>query len=244
MKNQNRLLLALLCITLYSCNKDNDCDGTIAIEAVVPNSNPPGTEIKIKGDGLSVDTEVRFAGQLAKSNFSVEKGLVATVPNNVIGLVDLTVEDGECLVRTEFEVLGALPVNWVATSTVIVIPILPATFPTSINNQWVNYYDKKHRINIQPVSFPCDTQQLQAGFFEEHDTNVFLNDNPVSGYYDCPNGKTLLIIDRTSKTGGMIDTLDGTLIAPQSVGEDSKSTKLFMILISRITGRQLIINTN
>jgi len=89
MKNQITYLIFLLLFISSACNKDNDCDGTFVIESIVPNSNPSGTEIQIKGEGFSANTEVRFAGQLAKSDFSNEKGLVATVPNNVIGLVDL-----------------------------------------------------------------------------------------------------------------------------------------------------------
>lgn len=240
MKNRFTHLLFLLIIISFACNKDNDCDGSVSLDAVVPNSNPPGTEVKIVGDGFSTKPTVRFAGQVAKSDFSVEKGLTAIVPNNVIGLVDLTVEDGECLVRTDFEVLGALPVNWVASPTVIVIPTFPPNFPQSINNVWLNYYDKDHTLNIQPDGFPCDMQTIDPGNFENHKTNPFLNNNPITGSYNCNTGKTVLIIDRT-KNGGEIDTLDGIIILPETVGESNSITSLFMLLTSRTTGRQFVI---
>ncbi len=249
MKNPNRLfsffLLSFL-ITLLACNKDNDCDGTIAIEEVIPNSNPPGTEIKIKGDGLSVDTEVRFAGQLAKSNFSVEKGLVATVPNNVIGLVDLTVEDGDCLVRTEFEVLGALPVNWVATSSVIVIPTFtfPGTFPQSINNVYKNYFDLNHALGIFVNCNGSKNKVSLEDFAQEtHTTNVYLNENPIKGTYDCSNGTFEITIDRSAK-GGDIDTLDGVVISATSLGETPNPNVIYMLFTSRSTGRQIIVRND
>lgn len=244
MKNLNHFLTILLCALLLACNQDDNCDGTFTIESVVPNSNLPGSEILIKGEGLSADTEVRFAGQLAKTSFSAEKGITATVPKDVIGFLDLTVEEGNCLARTDFEVLGALPVNWVASPTVIITPILPPNFPSNINNQWFNYFDENHTLSIQPnTSSGCDIQPIVPDEFENkesHTTNPFLDDNPISGYYDCPKGETLLIIDRIKK-GGIIDTLDGIIILPETVGEDNNTNSLYMLLISRITGKQLII---
>lgn len=237
-------LFLLLFLTL-ACNKDNDCDGTFTIESVLPNSNPAGSEVKISGTGFSKNSEVRFAGQLAKSSFTNENGLVATVPNNVSGLVDLTVEDGGCLARTDFEVLGTLPANWVASPTVIVIPTFPATFPDNISNEWVNYYDKNHVLGIHPAftGITCDNQVLDPesddSNKEKHSTNAFLNDNPISGTYDCSDGKIVLMIDRTKK-GGIIDVLEGKIILPETLGEDNNSGKKFMLLTSRGTGRQYV----
>lgn len=241
MKNWNRFLLFSLSIILFSCNKDNDCDGTIAIESVIPNSNPPGTEVKIKGDGFT-EPEVRFAGQLAKSELSVEKGLVAIVPNNVIGLVDLTVEDGECLVRTDFEVLGALPVNWVASPTLIVIPTLPATFPTSVNNVYKNYFDPNHTLGIFVNCNGSKNKVALENFAEEtHLNNSFLNKNPIAGTYNCSNGSFEITIDRSTK-GGIIDILDGKVISAVTLGEIPDVNVLYMLFTSRITGRQIIVS--
>lgn len=235
-------LFLLLFLTL-ACNKDNDCDGTFTIESVLPNSNPAGSEVKISGTGFSKNSEVRFAGQLAKSSFTNENGLVATVPNNVSGLVDLTVEDGGCLARTDFEVLGTLPVNWVASPTVIVIPTFPATFPDNISNEWVNYYDKNHTITIVQNEDCFGQTEVQLDSFsssESHATNAFLNGNPISGTYKCSGERLItLVIDRTKK-GGTIDTLDGNIIQPETLGEDNNSGKKFMLLTSRGTGRQYV----
>lgn len=251
MKNLNRFFSFFILsffilsffITLLACNKDNDCDGTFAIESVLPNSNPPGTEIKIKGTGFSKDTEVRFAGQLAKSDFTNEKGLVATVPSNVIGLVDLTVEEGDCLARADFEVLGALPVNWIASGTVIIIPTLPANFPDNISNQWINYYDKNHIITIVQNEDCFNQNQVNLDAFsssESHLSNAYLNQNPITGIYQCKNQRSIIInIDRTKK-GGTIDTLEGNIIKAEAIGEDNNNGKRYMLLTSKISGRQYV----
>lgn len=253
MKNLNRFFsffvlhsfILSFFIILLACNKDNDCDGTFVIESVVPNSNPPGTEIKIKGTGFSKDSEVRFAGQLAKSDFTNEKGLVATIPNNVIGVVDLTIEEGDCLARTDFEVLGALPVNWIASPTVIIIPTLPSTFPNNISNQWQNYYDNDHVLTI--VQSPeCDdfTEEGIIEFSSEtHKTNKFLNENPITGIYKCSNHVLEIKIDRTTK-GGAIEILSGSVVKAETIGEDDSDGKQYMLLSSKITGRQYIFFRN
>lgn len=247
MKNWNRLFSFFILsffIILVACNKDNDCDDTFVIESVVPNSNPPGTEIKIQGTGFSKDTEVRFAGQLAKSDFTNEKGLVATIPNNVIGVVDLTVEEDDCLARTDFEVLGALPVNWIASPTVIVIPTLPTVFPQSVNNVYKNYFDLNHTLGIFVDCNNAEDKPSLANFSnEQHLTNPYLNDNPISGTYDCKNGTFEIRIDRSAK-GGDIDTLDGVVISASTLGEKPDPNVIYMLFTSRNTGRQFIVRND
>ena len=244
MKNLNKYLLLLLLFAAFSCNKDNDCDGTFAIESVVPNSNPAGTEITIKGTGFSKNTEVRFAGQLAKSDFTNEKGLVATVPNNSSGLVDLTAEEGDCLARAEFEVLGTLPVNWIATSTVIVIPTLPNIFPQSVNNVYKNYFDPNHSFGIFVNCDGVNEEATIADFAtENHTTNAFLDNNPIKGTYNCDKGTFEITIDRSAKGGG-IDTLDGFVISAATLGEKPNPNVIYMLFTSRVTGRQIIVRND
>lgn len=244
MKNLSYFLTILLCAFLLACNQDDNCDGTFTIESVVPSSNLPGSEILIKGEGLSEDTEVRFAGQLAKTSFSEEKGITATVPNNVIGFLDLTVEEGNCLARADFEVLGALPVNWIASPTVIITPILPPNFPPNLNNVWENYFDPDYTLGIfhdDDCEF-SNTGIIELSDFssENHSTNDFLNNNPISGIYNCDDGSILINIDRTKK-GGKVETYNGIIILPETVGEDNNTQKLYMLLTDRGSGRQLVI---
>ncbi len=242
MKSHHLFLGIFCCFILFACNKDNDCDGTFVIESVVPDSNPPGTEIKIKGTGFSKDTEVRFAGQLAKADFSNEKGLVATIPSNVIGFVDLTVEEGDCLARTDFEVLGALPVNWVASPTVIIIPTLPAIFPDNINNVYKNYYDPNHTFGIFVNCDGINAIAKIADFaIENHTINSFLDNNIITGTYNCNEGTLEIMIDRSAKGGG-IDTLDGIVISASTLGETPDPDVLYMLFTSRVTGRQIIVS--
>ncbi|MDX1942790.1 MAG: IPT/TIG domain-containing protein [Saprospiraceae bacterium] len=247
MKSHHLFLGIFCCFILFACNKDNDCDGTFVIESVVPDSNPPGTEIKIKGTGFSKDTEVRFAGQLAKSDFSNEKGLVATIPSNVIGFVDLTVEEGDCLARTDFEVLGALPINWVASPTVIIIPTLPQNFPSNISNVWQNYYDTNHSLTLVQFDdcFGLNEAELSpSSCIESHATNPFLNNNPIAGVYQCVDERIIsLEIDRRKKGAG-IDILEGSVIEPESIGEDDSDGKGYMLLTSKNTGRQYVFFRN
>lgn len=244
MKNSNKYLLLLLIFAAFSCNKDNDCDGTFSIESVIPNSNPAGTEIKIKGTGFSKNTEVRFAGQLAKSDFTNEKGLVATVPTNISGLVDLTAEEGDCLARAEFEVLGTLPVNWVASPTVIVIPTLPNTFPPSVNNVYKNYFDPNHSFGIFVNCDGVNEEATIADFaIENHTTNSFLDNNPIKGTYNCDKGTFEITIDRSVKGGG-IDKLDGVVISAATLGEPENPNVIYMLFTSRITGRQIIVRND
>ncbi|MBK7872488.1 MAG: IPT/TIG domain-containing protein [Saprospiraceae bacterium] len=244
MKSHHLFLGILCCLILFACNQDNDCDGTFVIEKILPNSNPPGSEVSIQGTGFSAKSTVRFAGQIAKSSFSNEKGLVAVVPNNVTGFVDLTVEEGDCLARADFEVLGTLPVNWVASPTVIIIPTLPSTFPSNLNNVWVNYYDPNYTLGIfhDDDCFFSFTGILDLNEFstETHTTNDFLNNNPITGIYKCVDGSLEIRIDRTKK-GGTIETYDGVIILPETVGESNNTNSLYMLLTSRSTGRQLII---
>lgn len=232
---------------LFACNQDDDCGGTFAIEKVLPDNNPPGSEVSIVGTGFSNKSVVRFAGQIAKSSFSNEKGLVAVVPNNVTGFLDLTVEEGDCLARTDFEVLGTLPVNWVASPTVIVIPTFPQNFPSNISNQWINYFDNDHILTIVQGDdcFGVDEVELSSSScFESHSKNSFLNDNPITGIYQCVGERTVTInIDRRKKGAG-IDTLEGSIIEPESVGEDGSDGKGYMLLTSKATGRQYVFFRN
>lgn len=247
MNKLSKYLLFLLTFLIFSCNKDNDCDGTFTIESVLPNSNPPGAEVRIQGTGFSANPTIRFAGQVAKSSFTAEKGLTAIVPNNVSGLVDLTVEDGDCLARTEFEVLGTLPANWVAAPTLIVIPITPVNFPSSIANQWKNYYDQAHTWLLSTDSGSCDqnfpivvNQELSFSV-ENHPTNKFLQENPITGVYKCSSKTLDIIVDRT-KNGGIPERYIGRIIAAETIGESSSDGKTYMLLTSQ-TGRQYIFFT-
>lgn len=236
MKNRSRLFIFLLLPIWFSCNKDNDCNGTVAITQVLPNSNPPGAEVRIIGDGLTANSTIRFSGQIAKSTFTKEKGLTAIVPNNINGLVDLTVEEGDCLVRTEFEVLGTLPANWIASSTVIVIPTFPPTFPDNISNVWKNYYDNDHTFffsQFNSCTFSTAQQNLDVSSEEQHVKNKFLNKNPITGVYKCGTGTLDITIDRT-KNGGTIEALRGLVIRPESIGISSSDAggKKFMLFTS------------
>lgn len=246
MKNLNKVLTLLLCIGLLACNQDDDCDGTFTIESVVPQSNQPGSEILIKGEGFSEDTEVRFAGQLAKTSFSAEKGITAVVPNDVIGFLDLTVGEGNCLARKDFEVLGALPVNWVASPTVIITPVLPPTFPSNISNQWINYYDNNHTLTLVQNDDCFGQNEAELDSFsslESHITNSFLNNNPIAGGYQCQERILEISIDRTKK-GGIIEMLAGSVIEAETIGEDDSDGRAYMLLTSKITGRQYVFFRN
>ncbi|MFN7115574.1 MAG: IPT/TIG domain-containing protein [Saprospiraceae bacterium] len=236
-------LLLLSIIMLISCNQDNDCDGTFSIKSISPNKNLPGKEVKIEGTGFSQNTEVRFAGQLAKSTFTNENFLTAIVPNNVNGFLDLTVENGDCLARTDFEVLGTLPANLaVASPVVIVLPTIPVAFPPNISNQWINYYDNAHKFQLTANSCNGITeQQILELTAETHDTNEFLNDNPITGVYRC-SSRVYVEIDRTKK-GGSIEKLNGYIINASTIGESNSDGNTYMLFNSLVTGKQYVFFT-
>ncbi len=234
MNNVLRLLVFLLLTTLvFPACKDKCDQADFGITSLQPAANPVGYEVFIACKGVTADTKVRFDAVEAISVKTAEGGLIAKVPSGISGTVSLSVEEGNCSDSRSFDVLGTYPGNAPASPTVIVIPQAPGSLPTGISNFWNNVFDPTHHVNLQADE--------QAGVFLDSDrevseSNGFLDDNPVSGYFNIAANTIFIVIDRTAKTGGFRDTLTGQFIPTLPQQPDAVNT---MLLTSKRTGRQL-----
>jgi len=130
-----------------------------------------------------------------------------------------------------------------ASPTIIVLPTIPATFPSNISNQWKNYYDNAHKFQLTANSCDNFTAEQPLEFTtENHDTNKFLDGNPITGVYKCKS-RVYVEIDRT-KNGGIVEKLNGYIISAETIGESSSDGRIYMLFTSLVTGRQYVFFTN
>lgn len=235
MKNIFRFISLLLLGLLpqFACNQYCDIPD-FGIQSIQPAANPAGYEIFIAANGVDDATSVRFDA-VSASVRTTEGGLIAQVPTGLAGTVSVSITSGNCTDSRSFDVLGAYPGNVPASPTLIVLPQTPASVPNNITNNYTNVFDPDHFI----VLGDDGTGNLDFST-EFHNTNAFLTNNPVTGHYDKQNNTVVLVIDRTAKAGGTLDTLNGQFIAPLPQQAAAKTT---LLLTSKNTGRQLALFT-
>jgi hypothetical protein len=239
MKNIRQVLVPLFFGALFFAACKNKCDsGDFGITSLQPAANPVGYEIFIEAKGVTADTRVRFDNVEAASVKTAEGGLIVKVPTGISGTVSLSIEEGECNDSRSFDVLGTYPGNVPLGPTTIIIPQAPGSLPTGISNAYTNVFDPDHKLIIQDFEDPQGV--IDEGSFENYLTSdmPFLAFNPITGNYNVQTNTIFIVIDRTEKPGGYLDTLTGQFIANFPQTPDAQFT---MLLKSRHTGRQLIV---
>lgn len=231
------LLIISFAFSNYQCKNKDKCDTPIEIQELLPDNNPAGYEIQIKGTGFTQAAVVRFGSKAAAPRWYAEEStLIAEVPDGLSGPVEVTVEEGDCIGRADFEVTSGANADWPSSPTQIVIPQPTADFPLSISNAWRNYYDSTNQHGIQLTIVEGEIE-LDTFSHEFNFADPKFNDNPVSGTVSKNPNEIHLTIDRTAN-GGLNDELEGQFIPPILVGGELKH---LIWLQSKITGRQLVL---
>ena len=248
------LLCCLLAAALFAwpacSNNDAECDTDLALDEVQPSANPPGYEVLLVGEGFTANTTVRFDNEESPDvTFVSATELIAKIPSGLLGSVEVTVEEGDCVGRNaEFEVFGSFPNNVpVSPATIFVNAAPPTTFPDNFQNAWQNIADIEHIIFITGVDAVGNIVPKDGNFPAEFHSggNQFLNNNPASGYIrvntTAKTSDIRVVVDRSAKPGGTVEAYTGQFVLPNSVG----STKPYaMLLQSEKDGRQLILEPN
>ncbi len=221
--------------------KKGDCDSS-AIGNVEPEGNPAGYQVRVTGSGFAADNKVRFDDKYGSVQFRSATELFVTVPNGLVGNVNITVEsaDNTCLGRYDrlFEVFGSYPSNIPPSPTFIVVPVVPTVYPANFQNSWQNFIDNDHRIFLEDIG----TGELGPQSGEFHLTNNdFFSNNPITGHFRVNEAaKTTdieITIDRSTKVGGTKETYKGELILPSSV---TSLGSFVLLLTSKRDGRQFL----
>jgi hypothetical protein len=242
-----KLFLWLMAIIFWGCNSGGeDCSGPFSITSISPDANPAGYEILITGEGFSENSRVFFSNtqdQTARLSDDLN-GIIATVPVGIPpGTITLSVEDGGCNDDMDFDVWGSWNSDVPQAPLNIVIPVPPASYPSSINNFWKNVYDEDHGFFLQDVD---GDGVLDDGSEEDHfddDRKLFQN-NPISGTYDKNNGQVILEVDRTGNGGEKVKytgvIVDPALLEVKNANIPSDAT-LGLLLEEEGAGRQLLL---
>lgn len=228
-------------VLLPSCKKE--CGGdSLSIDTLEPPSNPPGYEIRLKGSGFSDGSVVRFDNsESSATRFLDASTLIATVPAGVLGSVEISVADGDCIARNDrFEVFADFPNTIPFSPATIIIPQAATVYPTnSFQNAWTNKNDAVHSIFLEDPNDPNGV--LGVASTEYNSSNSFFNNNPITGYLRfntaTKTSDIQIIIDRHLQPGGDIEIYTGDLITPASVGSIAEYV---LLLTSQKDGRQLV----
>ena len=229
-------LSALTLLTLGFACKNKDCPNKV--DLVQPGENPPNYEVIIHPEGFSQQATVRFGQETAVTRPGAGTDIIAKVPAGLRGSVEISLEENDCVGRSNFIVLDSLPGAYGLSLQYVVLPSVPQTPPSAIGNGWTNAVDAQHRF------FLADSTGLDGSRYiseeastEQHDTNLKLNGNPVKGSWSVNPNKVHLVVDRT-QNGGVVEAFDGQFINSYP---SASSGNTFMLLTSKITGRQLVL---
>lgn len=240
MKNIPAYLL-FICICAFSLGCDQCKNKCASVDAVLPDNNPSGYEVVLKVTGLSQSAKVVFGTVEASARPGAKSDeIIATVPSGVSGNVEISVEEGDCIARFgDFVVSSNVPGNVQPSFQQIVIPV-PTPFPDNyFGNEWKNAAPgSTQRVSIQG-KLQGGVAQLESFSIELDDFNPFFDGNPVKGNINNNTNTIYLEIDRSAKPGGFVEHFDGQFIEkPDFLPASSKPA---MLLISRETGRQLLL---
>ncbi|MEO6037622.1 MAG: IPT/TIG domain-containing protein [Saprospiraceae bacterium] len=244
MKNASWLpVFFALCVPFIGCDKGGkDCDKSI--NAVQPNTNPAGYEVLIKTNGFSPAAKVVFGTVEATSRAGGESDdIIAKVPAGLSGNVEISVEEGDCIARSGgFLVSGSLPTGVQPSLPQIIVPSPLTNVSSDIANVWTNAAstfdagnNAEHTILIGVGTTVGNIINFEEPFSKE---TIKLVVSLVSGFANISTGEVQLTVDRTTH-GGIVEHFDGHFVAkPNSVTVSGTS---FILLVSRETGRQLLI---
>lgn len=258
---------SLLC--LFSCNPD--CDSLVGLRlSSTLNPSGHQVMISADPPSALEGRRIYFNDTEADAVFVEENGLIVTVPEGLPNDVELRIEDPDCVdfIAFDFSVVDESffegNPNYVFPPTPeIIIPNLPADFPPSIENAWL------HPINVDYCfwfKFLPDTLGNCTKFidplnsFEQStcgNTDVLYAANPLSGRVEA-DGSVFVTVNRPDGA----EEFTGRLINPEDVPEsyqkweeldcgsgsvsanwdsELKNRDFMMLLISKVTGRQLLI---
>jgi hypothetical protein len=216
-----------------SCDGDDaDCAEPLNIAAVEPDNNPAGYEVLIRGEGFTAGAVVRFGNVVADARRIDRDVLIAEVPGGIDGPVELSVQSGNCIARTGFEILTNYPSDQPLSAPFIIVPPLNIGFNSGIDNLCYNLADPDHLFCLDRSG--NDFQTIGFNSLECHQTNPLLAGNRVEGEYVGDFESLLLRVIRDRET----EIYDGYAIDPALVNSDSA---LVLFLVSRNTNRQLIL---
>ena len=231
---------------IAGCGKDENsaCSKNVSVTAVQPNTNPAGHEVLLKTSGFSSAAKVVFGTVAATSRAGGESGdIIAKVPAGLSGNVEISVEEGDCIARSAgFIVSGSLPTGVQPSLSNIVIPTPPASVSSDIGNVYVNaattfdqFNNPEHTILIGKGTTVGSIINIDEPFSKENLKGV---ESLVSGFFNISTREVQIVIDRTVN-GGIIEHFDGKFIAvPDFL---PASAQVAVLLVSRETGRQLLI---
>lgn len=235
--------LLFICICAFSLGCDQCKNKCASVDAVLPDNNPSGYEVVLKVSGLSQSAKVVFGTVEASARPGAKSDeIIATVPSGVSGNVEISVEEGDCIARfDDFVVSSNVPGNVQPSFEQIIIPV-PTPFPQDgFGNYWTNAApESTQQVSIQGTLVNGIATQLdEPNSFEYDIQNPYFHENPVKGNVNNNTNTIYLEIDRSAKPGGFVEHFDGQFIEkPDFLPASSKPA---MLLISRETGRQLLL---
>lgn len=227
------------------CGKDENssCSKNVSVTAVQPNTNPAGHEVLLKTSGFSSAAKVVFGTVAATSRAGGEGGdIIAKVPAGLSGNVEISVEEGDCIARSAgFIVSGSLPTGVQSSLQTIIVPTTPTTFPTgNLQNNWKNAAKKTTGINLA-INLVAGFSNLDNSFEFDEGTDPYFQNNPVTGTANTNTNVIYLEVDRTAKVGGTVEHFDGKFIVLPGFLVTESDKNYAVLLISRETGRQLLL---
>ncbi len=240
------LLTALSAFLFTGCiveDTDSPIEGCLLFE-LAPASQPVQYEVLITGLLISGETLVYFDEEEANTRFVPGYGLIATVPGGLSGEVGIRVLEGDCLGRTDFEVLSRFPAGIPASPSSHVVPTPPPSLPPTLAGSWRNAFDPQHHLRLVDMNgdgiFDFDREAPLEASFETHEEDAALGSeeaNPLGGAYDSGLNTVELTAYR-SANGGEDETYDGQLVDPAPFDRDAVAA---LLLVSRLSGRQLLL---
>ncbi len=194
-------LSALAIFGGLSCNPD--CDSVFGLR-ITTSKTEAGNEILITAQPPSAleGRRIYIEGKEVETRFAENMGLVARVPDDAAGIVEVRVEDPDCadFVSLDLDVEDASfykdnPDYVFPTIPEIIIPTVPADFPPSIENAWLNVENIDYCIWIVLLTdsltgdcirvFDSELSFEQSTCYKASaDTTLLYQQNHLSGYLD------------------------------------------------------------
>lgn len=233
------LPLFWLMVTLLATGCKEKCAPPFALNQLLPNNNPVGGPVMIRGNGFTDNMELFFGEVAAPFVRYGDSILTAQVPGGLAGPVSLSLSQEKCLLEHPFEVLAAFPGNLPASPPTIVIPAQGLSFPIDFASNGsktiYNVYDPTHW--IRDFLGPPDREYIQDAQGNEYEFIVQID-------HDQEQNRVEIVADRSGSPFPS-DLLRGgyyTLTLRLPSGE--RVIDNFLVLFSVHTGRQYVFRCN